>query len=793
MTTAYTSLLGLALPVTGELSGTWGDTVNNSITSLLDSAIAGTTTITSDADVTLTTTTGSANTSRQAIILWTAGGTATRTIIAPAQSKIYTVINASSSTQSIILAGAGPTSGVTIAKGESALCAWNGSDFIKISNTAGPGTFTNLTVTGNTSLGDADTDTITQAASYVTGTQLKSAKTATNTLSLAAYDVDGTAYTNLITLTAGNTPTLALTSTGVGTINNMSIGATTASTGAFTTLSASSTVTLSGGTENGVAYLNGSKVLTTGSALTFSGTTLGLSSADSRFTLTSTGSGQTVGISIKGGAGGGDTFNFIESLNNDNTQAWYLGSNGTSNVLAFKVAGSEAMRLTSTSLYTASTINVGIGTSSPSSRLHVKGTDVKLTFETNTGATAYIQQLSAAPYNVSFVNQNAGSLIFGTNNAEKMYLDSSGRLGIGNTTPANYQAIANQLVVGSTGSNGITVVSGTTGTGNLFFSDGTNGTEGYRGVVQYDHSLDSMSLATSALARVTLDAEGRVGIGTTTPVMFNTTGSSSARMLTLFSTSTNSGGRSEFQIGTAATTSGDITGLIMFGCGASTTTTNATAIIYSELTASSTSVAYGALVFGTANGAAATERARIDSSGGFSSTTTAANYAYKATNSHASDPYGVQIIYSAANPNGTGNSFLYCNDSALRAQIRSDGGLANYSANNVNLSDRREKTNFAPAKSYLDVICAIPVQTFNYIDQNMEDDGGLTLGVVAQDVQAVAPELVMESDWAGKDEEPKMRLSIYQTDLQYALMKCIQEQQALIIQLTARITALESA
>ena len=41
MTTAATSLLGLALPVTGELSGTWGDTVNNSITSLVDSAVAG--------------------------------------------------------------------------------------------------------------------------------------------------------------------------------------------------------------------------------------------------------------------------------------------------------------------------------------------------------------------------------------------------------------------------------------------------------------------------------------------------------------------------------------------------------------------------------------------------------------------------------------------------------------------------------------------------------------------------------------------------------------------------------
>ena len=113
----------------------------------------------------------------------------------------------------------------------------------------------------------------------------------------------------------------------------------------------------------------------------------------------------------------------------------------------------------------------------------------------------------------------------------------------------------------------------------------------------------------------------------------------------------------------------------------------------------------------------------------------------------------------------------------LFRSLRSNGGLANYSANDVNLSDRREKTNFAPATSYLDKICAIPVQTFNYIDQNLEEDGGLTLGVVAQDVQAIAPELVLESNW-GTDKAPKMRLSIYQTDLQYALMKALQELKA---------------
>jgi len=144
VTTAYTSLLGLALPVTGELSGTWGDVVNTSITNLLDSAIAGTTTISSDADVTLTTTNGVSNTSREAILLWTASGTVTRTITAPAQSKVYIVINKTGSTQSIKLVGAGPTTGVTILANELAICAWNGSDFVKIANQYGISNVTTL-------------------------------------------------------------------------------------------------------------------------------------------------------------------------------------------------------------------------------------------------------------------------------------------------------------------------------------------------------------------------------------------------------------------------------------------------------------------------------------------------------------------------------------------------------------------------------------------------------------------------------------------------------------------------
>ena len=41
MTTQYTSTLKLALPVQGELSGTWGDVVNDNITSMIEEAIVG--------------------------------------------------------------------------------------------------------------------------------------------------------------------------------------------------------------------------------------------------------------------------------------------------------------------------------------------------------------------------------------------------------------------------------------------------------------------------------------------------------------------------------------------------------------------------------------------------------------------------------------------------------------------------------------------------------------------------------------------------------------------------------
>ena len=134
--TNFSPLLGLALPTTGDLSGIWGATVNDSITGLIDSAVAGTTTLSTDADVTLSTTNGSANQARNAVLLCTGARTSIKTITAQAQSKAYIVINDTTGGYAVKLVGAGPTTGINIVAGEKALVAWNGSDFVKVSSTA---------------------------------------------------------------------------------------------------------------------------------------------------------------------------------------------------------------------------------------------------------------------------------------------------------------------------------------------------------------------------------------------------------------------------------------------------------------------------------------------------------------------------------------------------------------------------------------------------------------------------------------------------------------------------------
>ena len=185
MATSYTPLLNLALPVTNENVNTWGDLVNNSVTSLLDTAIAGTTTLSTDADVTLSVADGTSDQARQAIILWTANGTVTRTITAPATSKLYVVINKTGSTQSIQFKASGqPGAAITIAAGSKALLAFDGTNFVLVS----PTTFSNLIL-------DAGT-TATAPIKFTSGTNL-------TTPVAGAVEYNGASYFQTIDATSG--------------------------------------------------------------------------------------------------------------------------------------------------------------------------------------------------------------------------------------------------------------------------------------------------------------------------------------------------------------------------------------------------------------------------------------------------------------------------------------------------------------------------------------------------------------------------------------------------------------
>jgi len=311
-----------------------------------------------------------------------------------------------------------------------------------------------------------------------------------------------------------------------------------------------------------------------------------------------------------------------------------------------------------------------------------------------------------------------------------------------------------------------------------------NGTStGNGGLISTGDDSGILNIQTNETTAITVDASQNVGIGTTSPaVKLNVAKTTGSGYVSYLSSGVNvSGSDNGLFIGGYDENSGSK----LLNIQTNTITPNGAGYKSRFVVQGD-----GNVLVGTTSALTAGTKLTVSGSN--------ADWMAGVTNTNAS-PRALFLSHST-DSNGTANWFLYCEagGSTQRMSVRSNGGIANYSANNVNLSDRREKNNFAPAKAYLDIVCNIPVQTFNYIDQNLEEDDGLTLGVVAQDVQAVAPELVMESNW-GTEEEPKMRLSIYQTDLQYALMKSIQELKAIndtqaetINALTARIVALEN-
>lgn len=213
-----TTLLSLPIITTGTESGAWGNITNNGLTQYLDIAIAGSLSLTTDADVDLSNTAGTdtvtnigSTTAQYMILNCTGSRTVTRNINAPKQSKLYVVINATTGSQSVVLRGGptSPTTGVTVANGTTVLCAWNGSDFVSVGVTTS--LTTPLTVVGNATAGaeirlPEDTD---NGSNYVA---LKAPDTLASNLTFTLPSTDGT---NGQTITTNGSGTLSFGTLGV--------------------------------------------------------------------------------------------------------------------------------------------------------------------------------------------------------------------------------------------------------------------------------------------------------------------------------------------------------------------------------------------------------------------------------------------------------------------------------------------------------------------------------------------------------------------------------------------------